>query len=236
VPRKARKAIVGKAEGAETVNLNTEELARGRKADEEDARKKYLEGISDDASFIASTMKGFADLCKTAEESATARDEYFSQKMKVPAFADRVQRVRDWASTKRNNEVLTIDGKEYKSVKVFFKKELGKTYEYIRQLGKKLGRVQFLLDEGQGSQQQGTAAQSKPSTQPAAQKTTATAQPEVEILAVHGIDPLSFTMAERVQSAFQSVLSCAADLSCADRGEFFERLISRLLNESEEKI
>ena len=82
-------------------------------------------------------MTGFAALCKTADEAIAARDEYFSRKFKNPEFAKRVQNIRDFASTKRNNEVLTIDGREYTSVKDFFKAELGVTYEYIRRLGER---------------------------------------------------------------------------------------------------
>jgi hypothetical protein len=146
--KKARKPKVGKAEGAKTINLNPDELARGKKSDEEDARQKYLKSVSADASFVVGTLKGFAALCKTADEAMEARDAYFSEKIKNPEFAKRIQNIRDFASTKKNNEVLTIEGREYRSVKAFFKAELGKTYEYIRKLGErgKLGVAARLLE------------------------------------------------------------------------------------------
>jgi hypothetical protein len=161
--------------------------------------------------------------------------------MKNPQFADAVQRIRDWGSKKHNNETLTINGKTYKSVKVFFKKELGVTYEHVlRYTAKNLPRLHFLLRDD--DQQQATAinptgaAQAKANAQPAAQKTPAVAQPEVEILAAHGVDVISFTMAERVQSAYGFAVSCAEHLSAAEKEEFYTKLICRLQDEKQEKI
>ena len=246
--KKARKPKVGKAEGAKTINLNADELARGKKADEEDARQEYLKSISDDASFLVVTMKGFAALCKTADEAIEAREKFFSEKMKTLAFANRVQRVRDFASTKHNNEVLTIDGKEYKSVKIFFKRELGVTYEYVRQLGKKLGRLALLLEEGQGNQQQGNAdttitvnplgTRTEINVPPAGEETPttetpATQQPEAQTVPEVN---LSFSIAERVQTAFGFAVSCTKHLSPSQKDEYYSKLIDRLQDELQPTI
>lgn len=242
--RKARQGSDGKADGAKTVHLNAEEDARGKKYDEEDARKKYLEKISDDALYIATTVKGFAALCHTADKAVEARDEYFSQKMKIPEFADRIQRVRDWASTKRNNEFLTIDGKEYKSVKVFFKQELGYSYEYIHRQCKKMQRLDLLLadappptlpvDRREADRHKAEVACEANKVKRAA--AVAAQQPMVEILSVHGFDT-SFSLAEKVQSAFNSVVDCTVGLTATEIDEFYEKLIAKLLNESQrEKI
>jgi hypothetical protein len=253
--KKARKPKVGKAEGAKTINLNPDELARGKKADEEDARQEYLKSISDDASFLAVTMKGFAALCKTADEAIEARDEFFSEKMKTLAFANRVQRVRDFASTKHNNEVLTIDGKEYKSVKIFFKKELGVTYEYVRRLGKKLGRLNLLLEEGSPQTNQPRSAAQPTTVNPTGTPSetginvseaedvalipdggTGFAQPD-GVLVPHTNTPpvpevnLSFSIAERVQTAFGFAVSCTKHLSPSQKDEYYIKLINRLQDE-----
>ena len=218
--RKARKPKVGKAEGAKTINLTPDELARGKKADDEAARREYLRGVSDDASFLAVTMKGFAELCKTADEAIEARDEFFYEKMKTPAFADRVQRVRDFASTKHNNEVLTIDGKEYKSVKLFFKKELGVTYEYVRQLGKKLGRLNLLLEDGV-SQPQGDAVNPPLPEIPEADvpETWQPVQPQI---------PEVTPVAEIVEAVVEFTVSRTRHLSAAEKEEFYDKLLDRL--------
>ena len=205
-----------------------------------DGRQDYLKGISDDASFLAAAMKPLGKLCKTADAAAKARDEYFSTKMNNPAFAERVQRVRDWGSAKRNNETLTIDGKEYRSVKKFFKEELGVTYECVlRFTAKAMRRLNFLLgdDDQQHQAQAGTPpapAQAKVNVPPAAQGTpppAAAQQPE--ILALHGFDK-SFSVAEKVESAYGYVVSCAADLSAAEKDEFYGDLIARLNDEADE--
>jgi hypothetical protein len=183
-------------------------------------------------------MKGLAALGKAADDAVEARDEYFSTKMKIPAFADRVQRVRDWGSTKRNNEVLTIDGREYKSVKKFFKQELKVSYEYVlRFTAKNLPRLNFLLGDDQPQGYAGTPpapAQAKVNVPPAAQGTppSAAAQ-QPEILAVHGFDK-SFSLAEKVDSAYGYVVSCTADLSAAEKDEFYDDLIARLNDEADE--
>ncbi len=257
--KKERKPKVGKAVGALTIPLNAEELKRGKEKDEENTRQEYLKSVSEDASFLAVTMKGFAALCKTADEAIEARDEFFSEKMKTLAFANRVQRVRDFASTKHNNEVLTIDGKEYKSVKIFFKKELGVTYEYVRQLGKKLGRLALLLEEGQGNQQQGNAGTTiivNPTGTPSETGInvseaedvalipdggTGFAQPD-DVLVPHTNTPpapevnLSFSIAERVQSAFGFAVSCTKHLSPSQKDEYFSKLINRLQDELQPAI
>ncbi len=205
-----------------------------------DGRQDHLKGISDAAAYLATAMKPFGKLCKTADDAAVARDEYFTQKMKNPQFADAVQRIRDWGSAKRNNETLTIDGKTYKSVKVFFKKELGVTYEHVlRYTAKNLRRLNFLLgdDDQQQQAQAGTPpapAQAKVNVPPAAQGTpppAAAQQPE--ILAVHGFDK-SFSLAEKVESAYGYVVSCTADLSAAEKDEFYGDLIARLNDELDE--
>jgi hypothetical protein len=204
-----------------------------------DDRQDFLKGISDDAAYLATAMKPFGKLCKTADAAAVARDEYFTQKMKNPQFADAVQRIRDWGSAKRNNETLTIDGKTYKSVKVFFKKELGVTYEHVlRYTAKNLPRLNFLLgDDDQQQAQAGTPpapAQAKVNVPPAAQGTPPpAAAPQPEILAVHGFDK-SFSLADKVESAYEYVVSCTADLSAAEKDEFYGDLIARLNDEADE--
>jgi hypothetical protein len=206
-----------------------------------DGREEFLKGIGDDAAYLAETMKGFVKLGKAADKAVEARDEFFSTKMKIPAFADRVQRVRDWGSKKRNNEVLTIDGRKYTSVKKFFKRELGVSYEYVlRFTAKKLPRLNFLLrddDQPQGhtpTPAPPAPAQAKVNVPPAAQWTpppAAAQQPE--ILAVHGFDK-SFSLAEKVESAYRYVVSCTADLSAAEKDEFYGDLIARLNDEADE--
>jgi hypothetical protein len=194
-----------------------------------DGREEYLKGIGDDAAYLAETMKGLVKLGKAADKAVEARDEFFSTKMKIPAFADRVQRVRDWGSTKRNNEVLTIDGRKYTSVKKFFKQELGVSYEYVlRFTAKKLPRLNFLL--GDDDQPQGHTPTPAP---PAPARVNAPPTPAHQP-AARRPESVPPSLAEKVQSAFQFVLSCAADLSGADRDEFYEKLICRLLNQSEE--
>jgi hypothetical protein len=149
--KKARQAKVGPADGAITVHLTAEELDRGKKSDEEVARQKYLASVSEDASFIASTVKDFAALCQVADKAVVVRDEFFTEKMRVPEFADKIQRVRDWASSKHHGEFLTVGSKQYTSVKVFFQEELGYSYEYIRQQCKKLSRLDTLIEDAQSS-------------------------------------------------------------------------------------
>jgi hypothetical protein len=245
--KKARKPKVGKAEGAKTINLNPDELARGKKSDEEDARQKYLKSVSADASFVVGTLKGFAALCKTADEVIEARDEYFSRKFKNPDFAKRVQNIRDFASTKRNNEVLTIDGREYTSVKAFFKAELGVTYEYIRQLCEKgkLGACNLLLEEGSPQTNQPRSAAQPTTVNPTGTPSETginvpededvafipdggTQQPEAQTVPEVN---LSFSLAERVQSAFGFAASCTNHLSLSEKDEFYSKLIDRLQGE-----
>jgi hypothetical protein len=201
-----------------------------------DGRQEFLRGISDDASFLAAAMKPLGKLCKTADAAAKARDEYFSTKMNNPAFAERVQRVRDWGSNKQNNDVLVIDGKEYRSVKKFFKEELGVTYEYVlRFTAKAMRRLNFLLQDDDQPQANACLPPANPPqarTAPPAAPRQPAAQ-ELEILAAHGMD-VSFSVAELVQSAFGFAVSCTKQLSATEKVEFYSKLADRLLDESDE--
>jgi hypothetical protein len=209
----------------------------------DDSRQDILKEISGDAAYLAAMMKPFGPLCKTAEEAMAARDEYFSTKMKIPEFADRVQRVRDWASKKRHSEFLTIDGKEYKSVKKFFKQELGVSYEFVRRYtAKNMPRLNFLLEDDQPAN---PAPPNPPpaKTNPAAAKNKVaprqgTPQPQVEVLAVHGFD-ITFSLTEKVQAALSFAADCTEHMSAVDKYEFYSELISKLQDlqdESEENI
>jgi hypothetical protein len=237
--KKARKPAGGKADGANTVNLNQEEKERGGKADIEVARQKHLEKVSADATFIADTLKSYAPLCETADKANEARDEFFSTKMKDQAFRDKVQAVRDWGSQKHHNESLLVNGTRYKSVKVLFRQEFGRSYEYIcRQCKKMDHRLHTLLTAGDDSHvtPPPPAAPAKPSvqqTEPQVTPPPATAQ-EPEILAVHGIDTLSFTIAERIESAFSFAVSCVDGLSLAETEEFYRDLAAKFQDAADE--
>ena len=236
--KRARKPAGGKADGANTINLNQEEKHRGEKADIEKARQKHLEKVSADATFIADTLKSYAPLCETADKANEARDEFFSTKMKDQAFRDKVQAVRDWGSQKRHNESLLVNGTRYKSVKVLFRQEFGRSYEYICRQCKKLDhRLHLLLTAGDDSQVTPplAAAPVEPNVQQTVpQVTPPAAAPQPEILAVHGIDTLSFTIAERLESAFSFGVSCVDGLSLAETEEFYHDLAAKFQDAADE--
>lgn len=155
---------------------------------------------------------------------------------------------------------MTIDGKEYKSVKIFFKKELGVTYEYVRQLGKKLGRLNLLLEEGSPQTNQPRSAAQPTTVNPTGTPSeTGINVPEDEdvafipdggtgfvqpdgVLVPYTNTPavpevnLSFSIAERVQSAFGFAVSCTKHLSPSEKDEFYSKLIDRLQDELQPAI
>ena len=235
--RKARKGSDGKTDDAKTVNLNAEEKERGRKYDEEVARQAYLLSLSQDASFIAAAMQDYAAAMKAADEAAAAQEQCFTVKMKDTAFADKIDHLRDWSATKKNNEFITINGKEYSSIKKLFKEELHISYEYVRRICKKLPRLGFLLED---DPQQGVPppppvppSQTPPPPASPRQET----QPRFEVLSVNGVDPSSRTVEERVESAVSYATECAENLSAAERYEFYTTLLCRVqdaLDEAEE--
>ncbi len=233
--RKACKGSDGKTDDAKTVNLNAEEAARGKKYDEEVARKTYLEKVSGDACFLVSAMTDYAALCDAADAAASAREQYFAEKMKDQAFADRIDTVRDWAATKHHGDVLVVGDKEYTSIKVFFREELHISYERVRQICKRLSRLNFLLDEGDAGTPPPPPAPPDQTPPPPASPRQET-QPRFEVLSVNGIDP-SRTVEERVESAVSYATECAENLSAAEKYEFYTVLLRRVqdaLDEAEE--
>jgi hypothetical protein len=236
--RKARKGSDGKTDDAKTVNLNAEEKERGRKYDEEVARQSYLLSLSQDASFIAAAMQDYAAAMKTADEAAEAQEQCFTVKMKDPAFADKIDHLRDWSATKKKNEFITINGKEYSSIKKLFKEELHISYEYVRRICKKLPRLGFLLEDDpqQGVPPPPPAPTDQTSPPPPAPPRRET-QPRFEVLSVNGKDPSSRTVEERVASAVSYATECAENLSAAEKYEFYTVLLRRVqeaLDEAEE--
>src|ERR1700676_4897238 len=95
---------------ANTMNLNNEKEERVTN----DEREKFLKGLGDDASYLIQEMKPFGMLCKTADDAAAKRDECFTAKMKIPKYAEAVQRMRDWGSGKHHNEILVVNGTRYR--------------------------------------------------------------------------------------------------------------------------
>jgi hypothetical protein len=223
-----------------TMHTNEEETERAKK----DERKNLLKSLGDDASFLAKEMKIFGVLCKTADDAIAKRDECFSTKMKVPKFAEAVQRLRDWGSGKHNNEILIVNSKPYKSVKKLFKDELGVSYEFVvRYTAKEAKRIHSLLTMDDDQSQDAVADDPTPSnptpTTPTTPTTPPTAQPKIEILSVNGVHTNSFPMAERVKSDLDFSLTLTRDLSATEKYEFHCEMIRQhqiLADEAEEEM
>ena len=120
---------------------------------EDTGRQEFLAGVSDDALYIADMMRSYKKVCdaadktaELAEKTAKLRDDFFTEKLRCPAFRDAVDRVRDWAAAKRDGDFLTVNGKKYTSVKAIFEKEWGVSYEHVRKCCLKLDRLRGLVD------------------------------------------------------------------------------------------
>jgi hypothetical protein len=203
---------------------------------EDTGRQEFLTGIGQDAIYIADEMKRYAAVCKAADKAIKARDDFFMEKLRVQAFADRVDRVRDWAAAKRDGDVLTINGKKYTSVKEIFKKEWGVSYEHVRQCCEKLKRLRGLVD---GECDTPTQPTTKPTAAPTATPTTTPGTPnaketpgtpEMETLSTNGRDP-KFTVDMRVNSAFDFVVSLTEQLTVDEKDFFYQKLLARLGDE-----
>jgi hypothetical protein len=200
-------------------------------------RQEFLAGISEDALYIADAMRGYGQLSLAADNAAKKRDDFWLEKMANPAFRDRVDRVRDWAATKRDGDVLLIHGKKYTSVKAVFEKEWGVSYEHVRLCSKKMNRLMGLVD-GECD----TPTMVKPNvtpvatptptatTKPNVTPTTETPAPTVEFLSINGRDP-KFTMTMRVESAFSFSVSLTEQLTAEEIDEFYTKFIARLGDE-----
>jgi hypothetical protein len=217
---------------------------------EDTGRQEFLAGIGQDAIYIADEMKRYAAVCKAADKAIKARDDFFMEKLRVPAFADRVDRVRDWAAAKRDGDVLTINGKKYTSVKEIFKKEWGVSYEHVRQCCEKLKRLRGLVDGECDTPTQpttnptatptATVTPTQPTTKPTAAPTatptttpTATGTsttPAMELLSVNGRDP-KLTMTMMVDSAFDFAVSFTGQMTTEEIDEFYVKLLARLRDE-----
>jgi hypothetical protein len=197
---------------------------------EDTGRQEFLAGICQDAIYIADEMKRYAAVCKAADKAIKARDDFFMEKLRVQAFADRVDRVRDWAAGKRDGDVLTINGKKYTSVKEIFKKEWGVSYEHVRQCCEKLKRLRGLVD---GECEPPTQPTTKPTTAPTTAPATAAetpGTPAMELLSVNGRDP-KLTMTAMVDSAFDFVVSFTPQMTADEVDEFFVKLLAKLGDE-----
>jgi hypothetical protein len=206
---------------------------------EDTGRQEFLTGIGQDAIYIADEMKRYAAVCKAADKAIKARDDFFMEKLRVQAFADRVDRVRDWAAAKRDGDVLMINGKKYTSVKKIFKKEWGVSYEHVRQCCEKLKRLRGLVDGECDTTPNATPDATTPETTPTAADTPTAVTPnatetpgtpEMEILPTNGRDP-KFTVDMRVNSAFDFVVSLTEQLTVDEKDFFYQKLLARLGDE-----
>jgi hypothetical protein len=240
--KKARKPKVGKAVGAENINLSAEEKVRGKQADEEKARQEYIKGVSADATYVINEFASYIPLYKAAQEAVEARDTFKKTLQENPKFAKKVQNIRDFFSTKKNNEFLTVNGHDYKSIKPLFVEELKVTYEYVRSLGSRFGRLDLLLTPAQELKARQDAAKAKREAKAA--EDTATQQPtetEIQVPAQEAVQEAVpeinlHSVAERVHSAFSHTLRCTQFLSPAEKDEFYSTLISRLQDEMQPPI
>jgi hypothetical protein len=206
-------------------------------------QRDFLVGIGNDALFIANEMKDYAKVCKAADDADKVRDDFFLEKLRVPEFANRVDRVRDWAGAKRNGDILVVNGHTYTSVKPLFKQEWGVSYEHVRKCCLKLDRLRGLVD---GECDTTTAAPPSPTTPPhpaapptAAPRTAAPptaaptdTTPPFEVLSVNGRDP-KFTVAKRVESAFDFAVSLTDGLTTAEKYEFYMGMIEKSQDEAD---
>jgi hypothetical protein len=221
----------------------------GRKisqAEKNTERQKYIDSVSQDATDVIGDFAAYIPLYKTAQEAEEARDTFKKKLLTNPKFAAKVQRIRDFFATKKYNEFLTVNGHDYKSIKPLFIEELKITYDYVRKLGSQLGRLDNLLTPAEELKARKDAAKAKREAKAAEKAAAEAAQQSTETetssdtqQSANEVQPevnLSFSIAERVQTAFGFAVSCTRHLSPAEKDEFYSTLISRLHDELQPEI
>jgi len=221
------------------IPLNAEESGRATADKEAKDRCEKLRGLSEDATYLIATMQEYTALAEVAEKHDLARDDFFSEKMMIPGFRDRIQRLRDWATTKKHSDFLTVDGKRYKSIKKLFTEKFGVSYETVRRVCSQMARLAALLDTDDTvtaitddpppqkppviippPAKTAAPAQSKPTTQPAVE----------EVLSVNGHAPVI----DLLRSTLQHIADCTGVLTAAEKSVYYGNLIDELQNELDE--
>jgi hypothetical protein len=209
-------------------------------------RQKYIDSVSQDASDVIGEFAAYIPLYKAAQEAEEARDTFKKKLLTNPKFAAKVQRIRDFFATKKYNEFLTVNGHDYKSIKPLFIEELKITYDYVRKLGSQLGRLDNLLTPAEELKARQDAAKAKREAKAAEKAAAEAAQQSTETetksdtqQSANEVQPevnLSFSIAERVQTAFGFAVSCTRHLSPAEKDEYYSKLVDRLQDELQPAI
>ncbi len=221
----------------------------GRKisqAEKNTERQKYIDSVSQDATDVIGELAAYIPLYKAAQEAEEARDTFKMKLLTNPKFATQVQRIRDFFATKKYNEFLTVNGHDYKSIKPLFLEELKITYDYVRKLGSHLGRLDNLLTPEEELKARKDTAKAKREAKAAeiaaaeaGQQSTETETDSDTQHSASEVRPevsLSFSIAERVQTAFGFVVSCTRHLSPAEKDEYYSKLMHRLQDELQPAI
>ncbi len=145
----AEAGLTGKAEGAESIALSGDTLAKAKAADEAKARQIVIDGVQSDAAYIAARLEKYTE-CVIAEDEAKQKRIVFAETFRDPEVRKRCQTVRDFFATKKTHEfLLGKDGvTQYFTAPEYFRNEAGVTYEYIRQLDIRFKPVMPLLTDG----------------------------------------------------------------------------------------
>jgi len=256
----AEAGLTGKAEGAESIALSGDTLAKAKAADEAKARQIVIDGVQADAAYIAARLQKYIE-CVIAEDEARQKRIVFAETFRDPEVRKRCQNVRDFFATKKTHEyLLGKDGvTQYSTAPEYFRNETGVTYEYIRQLDIRFKLVTPLLTDGTAQPPQPRTRQPRvsPSDSPSG-KVNVDELPEdarKKVLAAISGTPtetpidvpdesstmpdeptLTMTVRDRAQKAFGFAITYTKAFSPSQREEFFNTLIGMLEDERQPDV
>jgi len=220
--------------GADSITVSGDTAVKAKAVDaaaEEAARDKDL------ANRAVPMLAAFRDLiavCKAEEAAVNLRETFLEKLQHRDDLFKTAQELGDFFSARRGRKLTLPNGKTYTSVKILIHDEVGCSYDYFRDLGKKLGKFKNVLPSVERiasplpPKPQGNLPQ--PGVPPQHTETLinvpAAELPQEEPQLSH-----SSSVQERVQFALAAVTKCAKFLSPSETDEFYGGLIAKLQSE-----
>jgi hypothetical protein len=182
---------------------------------------------------VLAALRDYVTVCK-AEEAAVNKRETFLESLKNrdDLFAT-AQELGDFFSVRRGRKLTLSNGNTYTSVKVLIKEEVGCSYEYFRDLGKKLGKFKNVLpSEARPTLPPKPQASLPPLTTPInipAEEVAEEVPPQEE-------STLSLSISDKVRRVLAYADNFAKYLSPSEKDEFYGDLLDKLQTERQFEV